>query len=196
MKKYLMTPVLSLIFSGSLMLGQEASAHGYVSSPASRAYECNLQNNKNCGPVQYEPQSIEGPGNFPIGGPPDNRIPSGGLSQYHELDAQTGERWVKNSIKSGPITFTWTLTAQHSTKSWKYYMTKPGWDINKPLTRDSFNLTPFCEFYDDGAVPPPVVNHSCNFPSGNIGYNVILAVWNIQDTSHAFYQAIDVDITK
>lgn len=38
-----------------------AYPHGYVKSPESRSYLCRKEVNTNCGQIQYEPQSLEGP---------------------------------------------------------------------------------------------------------------------------------------
>ncbi|WP_338139484.1 lytic polysaccharide monooxygenase [Paenibacillus thiaminolyticus] len=78
--------------------------------------------NTNCGLVEYEPQSIEARGNFPIGGPADGHIAGGGV--FPELDAQSSTRWNKVDMNGGNNTFTWHLTAPHATKEWKYYITK------------------------------------------------------------------------
>ena len=45
----------------SLMVASPASAHGYVSAPPSRQALCASGKVKNCGDIQYEPQSVEGP---------------------------------------------------------------------------------------------------------------------------------------
>lgn len=57
---------------------RKASAHGYVESPASRSYLCKQGVNVNCGPIQYEPQSVEGIGGFPQLGPSDGQIAGAG----------------------------------------------------------------------------------------------------------------------
>ncbi|WP_367298827.1 lytic polysaccharide monooxygenase [Hafnia alvei] len=185
----------SVLAAGIMLYCQGSYAHGYVTSPPSRAYQCQQGVNHDCGSVQYEPQSIEGQGQFPSGGPADGHLASGGKDNFGDLDSQSPTRWVKTSIKSGDNTFVWNLTAQHKTSSWKYYLTKPGWNNAKPLTRADFNLKPFCQFNDNGAMPDQTVTHKCTIPTGNTGYQVILAVWNIEDTTNAFYQAIDVNIT-
>ncbi len=51
---------LGLLSAAVFGVSQQANAHGYVESPASRAYQCKLQLNTQCGSVQYEPQSVEG----------------------------------------------------------------------------------------------------------------------------------------
>lgn len=42
-----------------------ALGHGYVEEPKSRAFLCKKNLNSNCGAIQYEPQSLEGPKGFP-----------------------------------------------------------------------------------------------------------------------------------
>lgn len=167
----------------------KVSAHGYVDSPKSRALLCKEGINKDCGAVIYEPQSLEGPGNFPIQGVPDGKIPSAG-GKFPNLDEQSSTRWAKNPIKSGINTFSWTLTAAHATDKWEYYITKEGWDPNQPLKRSDLEL--FCTINDGGKRPGSKVSHTCFVPERS-GYHVILAYWKIYDTANAFYNVIDVD---
>ncbi|WNZ55819.1 N-acetylglucosamine-binding protein GbpA [Microbulbifer sp. MKSA007] len=168
--------------------GGVASARGTLCKYALDTGEMNL----NCGAVQWEPQSIEGPEGFPDSGPADGQIASGGSSAWSELNEQTSDRWVKNYISSGWQTFKWYFTANHVTRDWKYYITKEDWNPNSVLTRDQFDLDPFCEI--DGNYEQPDVNttHECQVPDRE-GYHVILAVWDVGDTVNAFYNVIDVE---
>ncbi|UHA72570.1 lytic polysaccharide monooxygenase [Paenibacillus sp. 481] len=179
---------------GMTGFAENASAHGYIDSPASRAYNCKLQVNKNCGNVQWDPHSIEGVKGFPQGGPSDGKISSGGLPQFNELNQQSSNRWQKSSISGGQQTFKWTLTAAHRTSKWHYYITKQGWNSSAPLTRSALDLKPFCSVNDGGKTPSRSVSHSCNVPSDRSGYHLILGVWDVYDTQGAFYQVIDVNI--
>jgi len=70
-------------------------------------------------------------------------------------------------------------------------MTKQGWDPSQPLTRASFDLTPFCEIPDSGR-PVATVTKNCNVPP-RTGYQVMLSVWEIGDTSNSFYNVVDLD---
>jgi Uncharacterized protein conserved in bacteria len=172
----------------------KAFAHGYIESPTSRTLLCQQGTNKDCGAIQYEPQSVEGIGDFPSSGPADGKI--AGAGKYSELDAQSSTRWSKVNMKGGKNTFTWKLTANHVTEGWRYYITKIGWDPNKPLTRDQLESKPFCTV-DGGNVKPEMsVSHTCNVPTDRTGYYIILGVWEIGDTVNAFYQAIDVNLTQ
>lgn len=172
----------------------KASAHGYMESPASRSLLCQQGANKSCGAIQYEPQSVEGKGGFPASGPADGQI--AGAGSYGELDAQSADRWKKVEMKGGQNSFTWKFTANHVTKEWKYYITKIGWDSNKPITRSQLESKPFCTVDGGNRKPDMTVTHTCQVPTDRTGYYIILGVWEIGDTGNAFYQAIDVNLTQ
>ena len=53
-----------------LLTATPAFSHGYTTSPPSRSYRCAQQQVADCGSIQYEPQSVEGPKGFPQAGPP------------------------------------------------------------------------------------------------------------------------------
>lgn len=185
-----------LLFVGVVMLGlfgfgTSGFAHGYVTSPGSRAYfgtaaAGNL--NQNVGRAQWEPQSIEAPKNTFI----DGKLASAGVTGFEPLDEQTATRWHKSVINPGNLTISWNLTAQHRTSTWDYYITKTGWNPNAPLKISDFEL--IAQIDDKATVPPKIVNQTITIPQDRKGYHVILAVWNISDTTNAFYQAIDVNI--
>ncbi|MEV2857962.1 lytic polysaccharide monooxygenase [Paenibacillus larvae] len=194
-KHLLITAPLLIAFGIiGLMFGEKIYAHGYIESPASRAYMCTLGKNVNCGPVQYEPQSIEALGGFPKTGPLDGQIASGGISNFKPLDVQTPDRWNKVTIKGGKNTFQWYLTAPHSTAEWKYYITKKDWDPNKPITRADLEL--IGQIDEGGKKPSSTVTHEINVPTDRNGYHVILGVWEIADTANAFYQVVDVNLVN
>ena len=185
-----------LLFVGVVMLGlfgfgTSGFAHGYVTSPGSRAYfgtaaAGNL--NQNVGRAQWKPQSIEAPKNTFI----DGKLASAGVTGFEPLDEQTATRWHKSVINPGNLTISWNLTAQHRTSTWDYYITKTGWNPNASLKISDFEL--ITRIDDKATVPPKIVNQTITIPQDRKGYHVILAVWNISDTTNAFYQAIDVNI--
>lgn len=183
--------VVLLLAAGASVFADSVSAHGYVFD--SRGHLCAQGENDNCGGVVWEPQSLEGPGSFPAGGPEDGQIASAG-GVFPELDQQSEDRWTKVNLETGQNTFTWRKTAAHATANWRYYITKPDWDPNSPLTRDQLDLTPFCSVQHDGTRPRSTESHTCNIPSDRSGYHIILAVWEIADTANAFYNVIDVDL--
>lgn len=184
--------LLTLAIMALFLFESKASAHGYVSNPSSRADLCARGINTNCGLIIYEPYSLEAAKGFPAAGPADGKIASAnGL--FAPLDQQSATRWTKVNISPGPTTFDWKLKVPHATASWKYYITKQDWDPNAPLTRASFDLTPFCNVPYKGQ-PSNTYSDTCNVPN-RTGYQVILAVWEISDTGNAFYNVIDVNFT-
>ena len=174
-------------------VASSALAHGYIESPASRAYMCKQGQNVDCGLVTYEPQSVERASGFPSGNlPPDGELASAGIANYSQLDKQSQNAWTKTPMTAGVHQFVWHHTAPHKTTNWRYYITKQNWNPNKPLTRDQFELTPFCSINGNGQAPQMTQSMNCNVPQ-RTGYQVIYGVWEIADTANSFYQAIDVD---
>jgi len=176
---------LSMLGSGNVF------AHGYIKQPEARGYLCKLGENSQCGAVQWEPQSVEGYSGFPQNGPADGQIASAGLAQFSPLNEQTVSRWAKRPITAGPTNFTWRFTANHVTRNWRYYITRPDWLANQPLNRAAFELVPFCVVDGGMQQPPQEVTHNCDVPPRE-GYQVILGVWEVGDTPMSFYNVMDV----
>ncbi|WP_176735142.1 lytic polysaccharide monooxygenase, partial [Aeromonas hydrophila] len=113
-------------------------------------------------------------------------------ASWRELNAQTSDRWTRREVQAGPFAISWTFTANHVTRNWRYYLTKQDWNPNQPLTRAAFELTPFCVVDGNMTQPPKQVTHQCNLPQ-RTGYQVILGVWEVGDTSNSFYNVIDAN---
>lgn len=196
-KTKLSAVVLGAVTAGAFALTTGgASGHGYTDLPISRQKLCQNGTVANCGPIQWEPQSVEGPKGFPAGGPADGQLCNGGLSQFAQLSAPktpSGAAWPTTRVTGGQsYTFRWQFTAMHATTDFKYYVTKPGWNQNHNLSRSDLNLTPFLTVPYNGQRPPATLSHSGTLPSGLSGHHVILAVWTIADTGNAFYACSDV----
>ncbi len=195
-KKGLSAAILAAGIMG-IAMAPSAYAHGFVEKPASRAALCSLSYgalNSSCGNVMYEPQSLEAPKGFPQDGPVDGKIASAGGKFEGILDQQSVNRWFKNTITGGTNTFTWKYTQSHATSKWHYYITKKGWDPNKPLTRADLELIGTVEH--DGTEASTNLTHTINVPTDRSGYHVILAVWDVSNTSNAFYNVIDVNLVN
>ena len=145
-----------------------------------------------CGAISYEPQSVEGPKGFPAAGPADGSICSAGHSEFAELDDPRGGNWPTTSVDAGAQTFTWTMTAAHSTATFDYYITNDDYDPTQPLTRDMLDLEPIASIEMGGAKPDHTMTHDVTLPE-RTGQHMILSVWNIADTVNAFYSCVDVD---
>ncbi|MEU3186842.1 lytic polysaccharide monooxygenase auxiliary activity family 9 protein [Streptomyces sp. NPDC006923] len=143
-----------------------ASAHGYISSPPSRQAQCAAKT-VSCGDITYEPQSVEGPKGL--------TSCSGGNSRFADLDNDS-KGWTVTPVGS-TTSFRWQLTARHSTSTWQYFA----------------GGRKIAEFNDNGAQPGATVTHQVNF-GGLSGKQKVLAVWNVADTTNAFYACIDVNV--
>ncbi|CAK7284308.1 MULTISPECIES: lytic polysaccharide monooxygenase auxiliary activity family 9 protein [Streptomyces] len=189
--------VLGVVTAGAFALSTGgASGHGYTDLPVSRQKLCANGTVTGCGDIQYEPQSVEGPKGFPAAGPADGQLCNGGVSRFSQLSSPTapsGAAWPTTKVTGGQsYTFRWQFTARHATTDFKYYVTKPGWNQNHPLSRSDLNLTPFLTVPYNGQQPPATLSHSGTLPTGLSGHHVILAVWTIADTGNAFYACSDV----
>ncbi|MFC0757900.1 lytic polysaccharide monooxygenase [Enterococcus faecalis] len=181
---------------------EDASAHGYVESPASRGYQGFLEKQtgyekaiQKYGSVINEPQSLEAPKGFPEAGPADGQLASAGGKFGGILDIQTSTYWDKRTdIDTGMNTFTWKYTATHPTSKWHYYMTKSGWNQNSKLKRSEMDLIGTVEH--DGSQANTKPSHKINIPKDRKGYHVIYVAWDVADTANAFYNVIDVNVKE
>jgi predicted carbohydrate-binding protein with CBM5 and CBM33 domain len=176
-----------------LLAAPAAQSHGYIGGSSSQLIaRAAMPGNTGLGAVQYEPQSIEGPKGFPAQGPADGTLASGGNTRFSELDQQSSTRWVKNQVTNRTVSVAWNYTALHATTKWEYYITKQGWNQNAPLSRSSLELIKTVPY--DGSLPVQGQTHTFTIPADRTGYHVIYAVWVVDNTANAFYNAIDVSI--
>jgi len=194
MRKRASAAVIGLAIAGvSMFATSSASSHGYTDSPISRQKLCANGTVTGCGNIQWEPQSVEGPKGFPSAGPADGRICSGGNSTFAQLDDPRGGNWPATQVTAGQgYSFRWQFTARHSTSDFRYYITKNGWDSTKPLTRAALESQPFMTVPYGNQQPPATLTHQGSMPTQKSGKHVILAVWNVADTTNAFYACSDV----
>ncbi len=144
-----------------------ANAHGYVSSPPSRAAQCAAGTVRDCGAPQWEPQSAEGPKGL--------KNCSGSRGDFEVLN-DDNKGWQVTSTGTS-LTIGWTFTARHRTRDYEYYIGN---------TR--------VHYVDGGnAAPVDPVRHTINL-SGFSGRQKLYAIWNIGDTVNAFYSCIDLNI--
>ncbi|WP_274507005.1 lytic polysaccharide monooxygenase auxiliary activity family 9 protein [Streptomyces murinus] len=172
--------------------------HGYSEFPTSRSRWCQMDKSLKCGPIANEPQSVEGPKGFPVGGPRDGELASANNERFGELDdilAPNGKPWPVTPVVGGRVyRFQWWLTAPHSTAKFHYYLTRPDWNQSARLTRSQLDLEPWLTVkFQSGEIPDNAVAHWARIPSGRRGRHVLYAVWDIADTVNAFYSACDVN---
>lgn len=168
MKRKLLAALAGAIVVPGLMLAAPglASAHGYISGPPSRQAQC-AQGVLECGDIKYEPQSVEGQKGL--------QSCSGGNSRFAELDDDS-KPWQPTPV-GGSVTFTWTFTAAHRTSTFDYF-------IDGSLVK-SFDL--------GGAQPQQGLQHTVDL-GGRTGHVKVLAVWNVYDTTNAFYSCVDLQV--
>ncbi|UZN03794.1 lytic polysaccharide monooxygenase [Cellulomonas sp. S1-8] len=143
-----------------------AAAHGWISDPPSRQDLCYTGAISNCGPVMYEPWSVEAK---------KGSMQCSGGGRFTELDNES-RTWPRQAVSTNE-TFTWDIVANHSTSTWEYFV--------DGVLHTTIN--------DNGAMPPKRFTHQINnLPTGN---HKIFVRWNIADTVNAFYQCIDAYIT-
>jgi chitin-binding protein len=168
MRRSIAYPLVILGAVGStLAVTSPALAHGYVSSPPSRQALCASGDVKNCGPIEFEPQSVEGPKGL--------RSCDGGNGPFSAL-ADESRNWPAKAVGT-KVTFSWVKRARHRTLNWEYFI-----GGKKVATVPGGN-----------AQPDAVVNHEIDL-SGFRGRQTVLAVWNIGDTPMAFYNCVDLTI--
>ncbi|QDY76895.1 lytic polysaccharide monooxygenase auxiliary activity family 9 protein [Streptomyces qinzhouensis] len=192
MRKRMTAAAVGLLMTGATVVATgSANSHGYTENPISRQKLCANGTVQNCGAIQYEPQSAEGPKGFPSSGPADGTICSGGNGRFSQLDDPRGGAWPATRVNSGSYTFSWRFTAPHRTSDFKYFITKPGWNPNSKITRSALESQPFLTVNYGGQQPPFSLSHSGTLPSRS-GKHVIVAVWSVYDTPNAFYACSDV----
>ncbi|MEN8650227.1 lytic polysaccharide monooxygenase [Streptomyces sp. 21So2-11] len=186
--------VVGLAVAGvSFLATGSATSHGYTDSPISRQKLCANGTVTGCGNIQWEPQSVEGPKGFPGAGPADGKICSGGNGTFAQLDDPRNGAWPATKLTAGQgYGFRWQFTARHATSDFRYYITKNGWDSSKPLTRAALESQPFMTVPYGNQQPPATLTHQGTVPTQKSGRHIILAVWNVADTTNAFYACSDV----
>ncbi|WP_434589931.1 lytic polysaccharide monooxygenase auxiliary activity family 9 protein [Streptomyces sp. A5-4] len=186
--------VVGLAVAGvSFLATGSATSHGYTDSPISRQKLCANGTVTGCGNIQWEPQSVEGPKGFPGAGPADGKICSGGNGTFAQLDDPRNGAWPATKLTAGQgYGFRWQFTARHATSDFRYYITKNGWDSKKPLTRAALESQPFMTVPYGNQQPPATLTHQGTVPTQKSGRHIILAVWNVADTTNAFYACSDV----
>ncbi|WP_309240006.1 lytic polysaccharide monooxygenase [Actinomadura sp. J1-007] len=119
---------------------------------------------------------------------------AGADGRWAPLDDQRGGTgWPATKVTGGQnLNIVWHFTAPHSTTSFRYFITKDGWDSTKPLTRASLDLAPFAQQNYNGRQPSNPTTHPGTLPQRH-GRHILLSVWDIADTENAFYQCADLD---
>lgn len=210
------TLVASLL---SVVTSSPAAAHGAMMVPGSRTYLCWKDAVTSTGAVQptnpacaaaiaqsgtnsiynwFAVLRSDGAGRT-RGYIPDGRLCSGAATVYDfEGYNLARDDWPVTHLTSGAtIEFRYNKWAAHP-GPFHLYITKDGWNPNRPLTWDDLEPTPFYSTEDN----PPSVGSPGNenayyywnakLPSGKTGRHIIYSVWSRTDSQETFYNCSDV----
>lgn len=186
-----------------ITIAQLIYAHGTVTSPPSRIWNCYQENPENpdsspciAAVASHGTQPLYDWNEINQGNADGNHIefvPNGNLAsggrpeKYGGMD-QVRTDWVSTPVSPGPLTITWTNTAPHATDYYDVYITNEDWTPNQPLTWDKLTL-----LVRTAASPAASnVEIPVTLPS-RTGKHVIYSVWQRSDSPEAFYSTSDVD---
>jgi chitin-binding protein len=128
---------------------------------------------------------------------PDGKLCSGGALNFdfsgfdlNRLD------WPLTHLTSGAsIQFQYNKWAAHP-GTFRFYVTKDGWDQSSPLSWSDFETTPFTSATDPPSVGNPGSVSSYYYWTGNLpqktGRHIIYSVWQRSDSTETFYGCSDV----
>lgn len=143
--------------------------------------------------------------------PADGYILSGGKQDARdvvnytnaEMSAKLGTpfNWPLLNVTPGQtFQVKWEYTAAHTTRGYRWFITKDGWDVNKRVSRAQLEAAPFAEdlypytpYYEHKDKLKAKVEHEVKLPTNKHGHHVIVLLWLVADTGNAFYQAFDVN---
>ncbi|CAK15368.1 lytic polysaccharide monooxygenase auxiliary activity family 9 protein [Pseudomonas entomophila] len=203
---------------------QSPLRHGRVMSPASRgavAIDLGLLGG-------WQVNEMEGGKNFPalvagpfpapfesdnpsVAPPADGYILSGGKADARDCVNFTDEEmskklnraftWPLLNVDPGQLfKVNWVYTAPHTTRGYRWLITKDGWDPKQRITRAQLEAKPFAEdfypqvpYYSHAGELKAKIDHEVKLPSNKKGRHVIVLMWIVANTGNAFYQAFDVD---
>lgn len=112
-----------------------------------------------------------------------------------ELQMTKGYSWPRTQVEADEyLTIHWNHTQPHSTRGYRYFITRDDWDPNRRATREDFEDAPFASIINHAGDPTDVMpTQTIRLPSGKTGHHIILSIWLVADTGAGFYSAFDVE---
>ncbi|MCW8127221.1 lytic polysaccharide monooxygenase [Microbulbifer halophilus] len=196
---------LMTALSISIPMGQ-ALAHGTMSVPESRVYNCFLNNPENpsdpaCAAAKevagsqafydwngINQASADGNHRAVV---PDGQLCAGGKAKFAGLDLARSD-WQATPIApkpDGTFDFEFYATAPHATRDWVFYVTRQGYTPDQPLQWG--DLFEFCRLGDVPLSADKRYILNCPLPPVT-GKHVIYTTWQRSDSTEAFYTCTDV----
>ncbi len=181
-----------------------ATAHGTMSDPPSRIYQCRfLENPEN--PTSGGCKAAKDAGGsapfydwnevslLTAGGRhreliPDGKLCSAGRDKYRGLDVARAD-WPAKRISSGSLTITYHASAPHANSNFEFYITRQGWSPTQPLRwSDLVHIQTF-----NNQNPTTFTNWTINIPQRS-GRHILYSIWQrVVGSQEAFYTCSDVD---
>ncbi|ASW53152.1 lytic polysaccharide monooxygenase [Plantactinospora sp. KBS50] len=121
---------------------------------------------------------------------PDGHLCSGNLSRFHGFDLARTD-WPSTRLTAGgTISFRYRASIPHR-GSFRFYLTRPGYDRSKPLAWSDLPAKPFLTVAD-----PPMSGGayqiSGKLPAGQTGAHLIFTIWQTTSTPDTYYSCSDV----
>ena len=195
----LVTPFLLPLWAAS-----PAQAHGAPTDPVSRAYACSPDGGANAksaackaavaangAPFTFwdnvRVSDVNGRDRQTI---PDGKLCSGGLPDFKGLDLARSD-WPSTSLAPGAtLRMTYAAPIPHQ-GTFKFFLTKPGYDPTKPLTWSELPAQPFASVKDP-ALTGGAYHLTAKLPADRTGRHVLFTIWQTSSTPDTYYSCSDV----
>ncbi|MFE1441228.1 lytic polysaccharide monooxygenase [Streptomyces sp. NPDC058739] len=125
---------------------------------------------------------------------PDGRLCSAGLPGYRGLDLARTDWPATRLTPGGTITVSYASTIPHA-GSFKFFLTKPGYDPTRPLAWSDLPERPFAEVRDP-ALTGGAYRMRATLPSDRTGRHVLYTVWRNSSTPDTYYSCSDVEFAS
>src|SRR4051794_7045038 len=205
---------------GTVMVAPRASAHGAMMIPGSRTFFCYQDGLTPTGKVVPQSPACQAAvaqsgtnslynwfavGNRSgatsggtVGFIPDGKLCCGNSNYYDfsGFDIASAD-WPKTHLTSGAtVQYRYNKWAAHP-GTFRLYITKDGWNPNRPLTWADMETTPFYSVTDPPSVGGPGSIDSYYYwnaalPANKTGNHIIYSVWARSDSTETFYGCSDV----
>lgn len=179
---------------------QLASAHGTITSPESRIWNCKEQgqnpSSAACAAAIAESGTQQiydwnGIRQGAADGQHETVVPDGQLCSGGDPGTFGGMDLARTDWEATPVagsqTFTWYNSAPHKSLYYRYYITKSSYDPSQPLTWDDLEYLMETDPKPGETYP----SHTVSLPNRS-GKHVVYAVWQRSDSPEAFYACVDV----
>lgn len=181
-----------------------ATAHGTMSDPPSRIYQCRFNENPENPTSGGCRAAKDAMGSAPFydwnevslleaGGRhreiiPNGKLCSAGRDKYRGLDLARTD-WPAKSISPGSRTITYYASAPHANSNFEFYITRQGWNPSGPLNwSDLVHIQTF-----NNQNPATYTNWTINIPQ-RTGRHILYSIWQrVVGSNEAFYTCSDVD---